>query len=160
MKHHRGMRLSIGRVGAKVAIVGCSVAVALSGCSSGTAPTTNGVSTSTMDSAEVATQTWRPVPPQQFEEYVAEPDRVTINVHIPYEGDIAGTDLSIPFDQVTAQRDSLPAALDTPIAVYCRSGRMSEIAATTLSDMGYQDVVELSGGTKAWEQSGRTLVWR
>lgn len=102
----------------------------------------------------------RSVGPQQFAEVIAAPERVTINVHVPYEGDIAGTDLTIPFDQIEAQINRLPTVRSTPLAVYCRTGRMSLIAARTLTDLGYQDVVELAGGMQAWQQSGRTLVWR
>lgn len=98
--------------------------------------------------------------PEQFAAVIAALDRVTINVHVPYEGDIAGTDLSIAFDQIEAQINRLPTRRSTPLAVYCRSGRMSLIAATTLANLGYQNVVELAGGMQAWQQSGRTLVWR
>ncbi|MDZ4234910.1 MAG: rhodanese-like domain-containing protein [Dietzia sp.] len=54
----------------------------------------------------------------------------------------------------------MPTVRSTPLAVYCRTGRMSTIAASTLANLGYPDVVELAGGMQAWQQSGRTLVWR
>lgn len=68
-----------------------------------------------------------------------------------------GTDLAIPFDQIAARKSELP-ALTTPLAVYCRSGRMSAIAVQTLSGLGYTDVVELEGGMIAWEAAGRPLL--
>ena len=69
----------------------------------------------------------RLVGPNEFAAAVAEPGRVTINVHVPDEGSIAGTDLSIPFDRIEARKSALPGT-STPLAVYCRSGRMSAIA--------------------------------
>src|SRR4030042_104106 len=51
-----------------------------------------------------------------------------INVHIPFEGDIANTDLSIPYDEISQNLDMLPGKNDK-IVLYCRSGRMSDIAA-------------------------------
>lgn len=71
---------------------------------------------------------------------------MTINVHVPDEGSIRGTDLWIPFDAVEARREELPPPA-TPLAVYCRSGRMSAIAVKTLARLGYGDVVELD---RAW----------
>jgi len=133
--------------------------VALTGCAATGTPTTT-QSVVPPASTAAAPHQARSVDPQQFDAFIADPKRVTINVHVPYEGDIAGTDLSIPFDQIPARADALPPDRTTPLAVYCRSGRMSQIAATALSRMGYQDVVELKGGTLAWEKTGRSLVWR
>ncbi|MBU8822757.1 rhodanese-like domain-containing protein [Mycolicibacterium goodii] len=137
---------------------GALLLVGLTGCAAAGSPTTtqSAVPPATASAPHQA----RSVAPQQFDAFIAERKRVTINVHVPYEGDIAGTDLSIPFDQIPARADALPPERTTPLAVYCRSGRMSQIAATALSRMGYQDVVELDGGMLAWEKSGRTLVWR
>lgn len=83
---------------------------------------------------------------------------VLINVHVPFEGDIDGTQLSIPFDQIAAKAGMLPADFDTPLLVYCRSGRMSAIAAAELVRLGYRDVSDLDGGMLAWEKSGRSLL--
>lgn len=135
------------------------IVVAVAGCGSSVvpAPAPSALATEA-DSADV--RKFHSVGPQQFADIIAEPDRVTINVHVPYEGDVPGTDLSIPFDQIGSRVDALPPGRSTPVAVYCRSGRMSQIAAATLIAMGYRDLVELAGGTLAWERSGRSLVWR
>lgn len=99
----------------------------------------------------------RPLAPEEFAAALSESGRVTINVHVPDEGSIQGTDLWIPFDAVAVRGDKLPPRT-TPLAVYCRSGRMSAIAVETLARLGYEDVVELDGGMDAWERSGRQLL--
>lgn len=96
--------------------------------------------------------------PSDFAAAIAEPARITVNVHVPYEGEIPGTDLSIPFDQIAQQAVKLPLDRNTPLAVYCRSGPMSAQAAAELSRLGYTDVVELDGGMRSWQKSGRQLV--
>lgn len=102
--------------------------------------------------------TARLVDPGEFAAAIADPDRLTLNVHVPFEWDIPGTDMSIPFDQIAAQADRLPADRDTALAIYCRSGPMSTVAAETLRDLGYTDVVELRGGMRAWQADGRQLM--
>ena len=92
-----------------------------------------------------------------FEARLADPDAVLVNVHVPDEGSIIGTDLSIPFDQLVGNA-SLPRDRGEPVLLYCRSGRMSEIAADALVEQGYTDIVQLEGGMDAWVTSGRTLV--
>ena len=83
-------------------------------------------------------------------------DFVFVNVHIPFEGNIANTDLSIPYDQITepANLAQLPSDKNAKIVLYCRSGRMSEIAAEALVKLGYADIWNLDGGMVQWEQEG------
>lgn len=83
-------------------------------------------------------------------------DFTLINVHIPYEGEIAKTDRSIAFDQI-GESARLPKDRGAEIVLYCRSGRMSTEAARTLVSMGYTNVRELKGGFNAWVAAGYAL---
>jgi rhodanese-related sulfurtransferase len=76
-----------------------------------------------------------------------------VNVHIPFEGNIAQTDNSIPYNQITDNMEKLPDK-QSKIVLYYRSGHMSAIAAETLMGLGYTNIWNLSGGMMAWEQSG------
>ncbi len=81
-----------------------------------------------------------------------------LNVKTPYVGEIDGTDLYIPFDQLGARAAELPADRTGKIVVYCRSGHESAIAAQTLVDLGYSNIDNLDGGMAAWTASGRELI--
>ncbi len=98
------------------------------------------------------------VDPAAFAAAIATPGTVTIDVHIPFEGKIEGTDLMIPYNEITAQASKLPADHWTMLAIYCRSGNMSAIAAPALAALGYTRIVELRGGMQAWQASGRPLL--
>lgn len=93
--------------------------------------------------------------PAEFEDIIAAGDAIVLNVHVPYEGHIEGTDAFIPFDEIASS--PLPDYLNQPIALYCRSGNMSATATRTLVEMGYTDVVDLAGGMNAWVETGRPL---
>jgi phage shock protein E len=100
---------------------------------------------------------YRLIDPGAFETVLLDPATVAINVHVPASDvEIDGTDLILPFDQLDPA--TLPADRATPLAIYCRSGTMSTIAARRLVELGYTDVVELDGGTDAWAASGRALT--
>lgn len=91
-----------------------------------------------------------------FASRLASPDAFVVNVHVPDEGMIEGTDASIPYDEIVDD-DRLPADKTTPILLYCKTGRMSGEASTALMEAGYADVVHLDGGMDAWVAAGRPL---
>jgi rhodanese-related sulfurtransferase len=86
-------------------------------------------------------------------------DFTLVNVHIPYEGDLPNTDLSIPYNTIQDHLNELPGK-DAKIVLYCRSGSMSDIAARRLVELGYQHIYDLTGGMQAWDASGRTRVYK
>lgn len=98
----------------------------------------------------------RVVGPEEFETALTDQSATVINVHVPYESEIEGTDLFMPFDALDPAQ--LPTDRAAKLLVYCRSGRMSGIASTTLVNLGYTNVIELDGGMQAWTSSGRSLV--
>ena len=93
---------------------------------------------------------------EELQTMLANKDFTFVNVHIPFEGSIPGTDIAIPYDQIAQGLDKLPDKT-AKIVLYCRSGRMSAIAAETLVSLGYSNVWNLSGGMAAWEQAGLTI---
>lgn len=93
----------------------------------------------------------------ELQAMLANKDFTFINVHIPFEGDIASTDLSIPYNEIDQNLGQLPGDKDAKIVLYCRSDRMSRIAAETLVGLGYTKVWNLDGGMLAWEQAGLPL---
>jgi rhodanese-related sulfurtransferase len=95
----------------------------------------------------------------QFVEMLKKKDFVLINVHIPYEGEIPGTDLFIPYNAIDQYKEKLPRQKDAGIVVYCKTGPMSTIAAEKLVSMGYTNVFNFQGGMRAWERSGRQLLF-
>jgi phage shock protein E len=101
---------------------------------------------------------WTNVTPDRLAQMMEHKDFTLVNVKTPYIGEIDGTDLYIPYDQLAARVSELPADRAAKILVYCRSGAESAQAAQTLLDLGYTNVWNLDGGMNAWTGSGRTLV--
>jgi rhodanese-related sulfurtransferase len=95
--------------------------------------------------------------PALLQQMLAKKDFVFINVHIPYEGEITPTDAFIPYDQVEQNLAKFPADKNAKIFLYCRSGRMSAMAAEELIKRGYTNVWNLDGGMVAWESAGLPL---
>ncbi len=82
------------------------------------------------------------------------PNAVLLDVRTPDEylaGHLAGA-VNVPDDQVLNLRASLPQDLNTPIALYCRSGRRVQNAMQLLRQLGYSNLYSL-GGIRQAQQS-------
>ena len=110
------------------------------------------------ESTDGAQPSYVDVSPQDLSSMLERKDFLLVNVHIPYAGEIGDTDLFVPYDEIGDRFQELPSQQDTRIALYCRSGGMSAIAASTLADAGYTSVWNLDGGMIAWEEAGYLLL--
>ncbi len=116
----------------------------------------HGTETSTGHDMSTMTPSVSQMSAERFNEALTAEDVYVVNVHVPYEGEIDGTDTFIAFDQIEDSGE-LPPDLSQPIRLYCKTGRMSQTAGLTLIQMGYTDVAHLGGGMDAWAESGRAL---
>lgn len=108
------------------------------------------------ETVTIADGLYKNVSAQELNMMLKEKDFVFINVHIPFAGNIANTDLSIPYDQIAVPKNlaQLPVDKNAKIVLYCRSGRMSELAAKELVSLGYTNIWNLTGGMAEWEKAG------
>ncbi|MBI3913393.1 MAG: rhodanese-like domain-containing protein [Chloroflexi bacterium] len=106
----------------------------------------------------VAGGAYKNVSPAQLKQMLAAKDFFFVNVHIPYEGEIAPTDAFVDYDRIAENIGKLPADPNAKIFLYCRSGRMSAIAAEILIQRGYTHIWNLDGGMVAWESAGLPIV--
>ena len=81
-----------------------------------------------------------------------------INVHTPYQGEIEKTDAFIPYDQIDKNPNKLPEDKNAKIVLYCKSGRMSAIAAKRLIELGYTSVYNHILGMHDWQSKGYYLI--
>ena len=81
-------------------------------------------------------------------------DIYLVDVHIPKQRHIKGTDLFMPYNEVENYKDQLPEDKNTAIYLYCEGGPMGNAAARSLYELGYRNLFNLEGGTKAWRKMG------
>lgn len=84
---------------------------------------------------------------------------LVLDVRTPEEfaaGHVPGA-VNIPHDQLAARLDELNGARDHEIVAYCRSGRRSAMALTTLHDAGFKNLRHLEGDFLAWQAADRPV---
>lgn len=137
--------LIAGGVALAAIVVAVGAASLSGGGSSGWVETGSGGSWTNVDANTMATM-------------MKSKDFTLLNVKTPYIGEIAGTDLYIPYDQLTARAAELPQDKAAKLVVYCRAGNESRVALQTLIDMGYTNLWNLDKGMESWTASGRSIV--
>lgn len=129
----------------------------LAACSAGAVPTTAPAGT-----VGVTVQTdggaYTNINSQELKAMLEHKDFAFINTHIPYEGEIEPTDAFVPYDALDENLGKLPADKNAKIVLYCRSDRMSTIAAKELAKKGYTNLYNLVGGMVAWENAGLPIT--
>jgi rhodanese-related sulfurtransferase len=79
-----------------------------------------------------------------------------INVHVPYAGEIPGTDVHISYTDI----DTLAAdigELDAKAVLYCKTGPMSATATKALVQAGYCNIYDYPAGMNGWVKDGYEL---
>src|SRR4051812_30937684 len=64
----------------------------------------------------------------------------------------------IPRGHLESQVENKLSDRDAPIVIYCAGGNRSAFAARTLQDLGYSDVVSMTGGFGRWKNEGRAWI--
>lgn len=93
-----------------------------------------------------------------FSKLAKEKDSFLLDIHIPEQTHIPGTDAFIPYNEIAKNQDKLPQDKSTPILVYCRSGSMSKAASEEISKLGYTNVYDLKGGINAYKESNTEVI--
>jgi rhodanese-related sulfurtransferase len=109
------------------------------------------------ETVDVSGGSYKNVTPHELRTMLKDKDFVLVNVHIPFAGNISGTDHSIAYVQIEQNLSQLPADKNAKIVLYCRSGHMSQIAAEKLVSLGYTNIWNLNGGMIEWEKAGFDL---
>lgn len=101
---------------------------------------------------------WTNIDAATLASWMTKKDFTLVNVKTPYIGEIAGTDLYIPYTNLGARAGELPQDKTAKLVVYCRAGNESRVAMQTLLDLGYTNLYNLDKGMESWAASGRQLV--
>ena len=111
--------------------------------------------------ADVATDACEGVTPEVTDLGLADLDTMLenkdfelINVHIPYAGEIVGTDVNIPYNTVDDIETYLGGDHAAKAVLYCLTGPMSAAATAELVKRGYCQIYDLPDGLYQWEAAG------
>jgi sulfur-carrier protein adenylyltransferase/sulfurtransferase len=95
-------------------------------------------------------------PRDAAERLASEPRPVLLDVRERDEweqGHIPGA-IHIPRGNLESRIDNAVSDRGTPLIVYCAAGNRSAYAAKTLTELGFGDVLSMSGGFTQWKQNG------
>jgi len=135
------------------------------GCSTGTCPLTSNPYISTLYGAVMGLlitgsalsggkpELFQRLAVTQAAELAKQTGTVILDVRTPQEyaqGRLPSAVL-LPVDELSHRLGELPKNKNTPVLVYCATGRRSQVAAQFLTEQGYSAIHELKGGITAWQ---------
>lgn len=131
----------------KILLIMTTVVFILGGCQADTAKKTD---SGVPDTASAIKE----VSPSEAQAAVAKAYSQFVDVRTAeeYTGGHASRAINIPLDTLKANLDKLEK--NEPVYVICETGNRSKKAAVLLKEAGYNNVVNVSGGTKAWREAG------
>lgn len=95
------------------------------------------------------------VPPEEAERRLGQATFLDVREPDEYEqGSVPGA-VHLPRGNLEFQVEGRVPDRGVPIVVYCAGGARSALAAKTLGELGYTDVVSMSGGFNRWKDEGR-----
>lgn len=86
-----------------------------------------------------------------------EKDFLLVNVRVPADGIIPGTDASIPHDNIEKLKEFIGDDLDRPVVLYCGTTGRVQVSLRSLFEHGYRSVTYLDGGAMGWQTQGLPL---
>jgi len=115
----------------------------LTGCGAPAAKTDSGVASTSSDIKQVS--------PSEAQTEVSKAYSQFVGVRTPeeYSGGHAARAVNIPLDTLVANYVRLEKS--EPIYVICQTGRRSQKAAEMLKEAGFKNVLNVAGGTTAWQ---------
>jgi rhodanese-related sulfurtransferase len=90
----------------------------------------------------------------ELNEKMQREDIFLVDVHTPKQAHIKGTDLFVPYSEIEKNKDKFPKDKNTAIYLYCEGGPMGNVAARSLYELGYHNLINLKGGAGAWRRVG------
>jgi len=121
--------------------------VFLAGCqSAATKNTDSGVPNVASDIKEVSPSQAAPAVSKAYAQFV------DVRTAEEYAGGHAARTLNIPLDTLTSKLDTLEK--NEPVYLICQTGNRSKKAAVMLKDAGFNNVLNVTGGTVAWQAAG------
>lgn len=105
-------------------------------------------------------QTKTTVTPEEFEKAITKDSVQILDVRTPEEytsGHIKNTLLANWNDKAEFSRSLAFVDKNKPVYIYCLAGGRSAAAAKEMRSIGYENVVELTGGINAWKAANKPL---
>lgn len=122
----------------------------VAGCqSAATKNTDSGVPNVASDIKEVSPSQAAPAVSKAYAQFV------DVRTAEEYAGGHAARSINIPLDTLTSKLDTLEK--NEPVYLICQTGNRSMQAAQILKDKGFNNVLNITGGTVAWQAAGLPL---
>ena len=102
--------------------------------------------------------TYRSLNAGELSSMLASKEFFLVNVHVPYAGEIPGTDALISYLDTNARIEDYPHDKNSKIVIYCMTNQMADVALRQLLKYGFRKLYLLDGGMTAWKTAGFKFI--